>query len=202
LADARVVLTAGIFDACLFLPRSLDRETLAEIAATRALGTQLPLAVVLPVGTATDQQQRVLAAGADLTLFHPISVPDLAGVLQRFGARSAAAIPVPPAALAPAAAPGPKSAAMSTALEVLRDFSQVLGYSLDYRQLTQHFIQKLREVVGLSRIAIFLEPGTIGALPRPPRRTTRASPASPPSACRPNSSSALRCRARAGWAGS
>ncbi len=63
---------------------------------------------------------------------------------------------------------------MSSALEVLRDFSQVLGYSLDYRQLTQHFILRLREVVGVSRIAIFLESGTIDSVPTaPPSDTSR-----------------------------
>lgn len=167
LADARVVLTAGIFEACLFIPAKLSAECLAEIVSARALGTHLPLIVVLPVGTATDQQQRVLAAGADITLFHPISLDALTGVLQRLGTRSIK-METAPAPSAPATAPNPKAAAMSSALEVLRDFSQVLGYSLDYRQLTQHFIQKLREVIGLSRIAIFLEPGTVSALPGAP----------------------------------
>ena len=164
-ADARRALIAGAFEACLFLPAALSREVLAEITSARALITHLPLVVVLPTGSATDQQQRVLAAGADITLFHPLNLPTLTGILHRLGVRAAAA-EIPPASnSAPAQPYNPKAAAMSTAMEVLRDFSQVLGYSLDYRQLTQHFILRLREVVGVSRIAIFLEPGTIEALP-------------------------------------
>ncbi len=163
LADARSPLSAGAFEACVFLPGDLGADALGEIAAVRALVPQLPLVAVLPAGTATDQQQRVLGAGADIVLFRPVNLPALTAILQRLGSRIAA----DPAGLLPAPAPVslPKVAAMSTALEVLRDFSQVLGYSLDYRQLTQHFILKLREVVGVSRIAIFLEPGAVDALP-------------------------------------
>ena len=163
-ADARAALSAGVFEVCLFLPGNLSRDALSEIAEARALIPHLPLVTVLPIGTATDQQQRVLAAGADITLFHPLNLAALTGILKRLGNRATEAgspAPLTP----PAALVNPKTAAMSTALEVLRDFSQVLGYSLDYRQLTQHFILRLREVVGLSRIAIFLEPGTIDTLP-------------------------------------
>jgi signal transduction histidine kinase len=162
-ADARRALLAGAFEACLFLPKDLSRDTLGEITATRALINHLPLITVLPIGTATDQQQRVLAAGADIALFHPLNADAVTSILQRLGTRTAADIP--PSSSSPAQPYNPKAAAMSTALEVLRDFSQVLGYSLDYRQLTQHFILRLREVVGVSRIAIFLEPGTIDAIP-------------------------------------
>ena len=163
-ADARAALSAGAFEACVFVPKNLSPDSLAEITATRALVSHLTIVAVLPLRAATDQQQRVLAAGADIALFHPLDVAALTGVLLRLGARVAEAEGLPSPA-APAPVLNPKAAAMSNALEVLRDFSQVLGYSLDYRQLTQHFILKLREVIGLSRIAIFLEPGTLDALP-------------------------------------
>jgi signal transduction histidine kinase/DNA-binding response OmpR family regulator len=161
LADAQAALSAGAFEACVFLPVNLSADSLGEITAARARTPQLPLLAVLPAGSATDQQQRVLAAGADIALFRPVNLPALTAAVQRLGARAAIEI-LPPL---PAPVLNPRAAAMSTALEVLRDFSQVLGYSLDYRQLTQHFILKLREVVGVSRIAIFLEPGTVGVLP-------------------------------------
>lgn len=161
---ARRALLAGAFEACVFLPGDLSRDTLGEITSARALLNHLPLIAVLPIGTATDQQQRVLTAGADIALFHPLDVGALTSILQRLGSRSSAdATTAAPTASAPPH--NPKAVAMSNALEVLRDFSQVLGYSLDYRQLTQHFIRRLREVVGVSRIAIFLEPGTIDAVP-------------------------------------
>ena len=164
--DARRALLAGVFDACVFAPKDLSRDTLGEITSTRALINHLPLLTVLPMGAATDQQQRVLAAGADVALFHPISTATLASVLQRSVSRSDSDTSFAEVASSPPF--NPKAAAMSSALAVLRDFSQVLGYSLDYRQLTQHFILRLREVVGVSRIAIFLEAGTIDSVPTAP----------------------------------
>lgn len=160
--DARGALVAGAFEVCLFAPRRVDAEFCNEVAAARGLAPGLPLVVVLATGTGTDAQQRLLTAGADLVLFQPIEAGTLASVLERFTRRRPAA---PAGPEDPASAPaGPlpnRTAALSSALEVLRDFSQVLGYSLDSRQLTQHFILKLREVVGIARIAIFLEPGAL-----------------------------------------
>ena len=166
LAEIRTAFGAGAFDACLFLPKDLSPDSLSEIAAARALDAHLPLVAVLPLAAATDQQQRVLAAGADITLFHPLNLADVTRVLQRLGARVVAE--TLPAAVAAAPLLNAKAAGMPTALTVLRDFSQVLGYSLDSRQLTQHFIQKLREVVGLSRIVVFLEAGASDRLPASP----------------------------------
>ena len=164
LAEIRAAFSAGAFDACLFLPKDLSPDSLAEITAARALDAHLPLVAVLPLAAATDQQQRVLAAGADITLFHPLNLADVTRVLQRLGARVPAET-FPAAVAAPLLMP--KAAGMPAALTVLRDFSQVLGYSLDSRQLTQHFIQKLREVVGVSRIVVFLEAGAADTLPTP-----------------------------------
>ncbi|MBL9215814.1 MAG: PAS domain-containing protein [Opitutaceae bacterium] len=164
-ADVRAAASARAFDVALFVPRNLSPDALAEIGAARAAAADLPIVAVLPVGSATDQQQRVLAAGADFTLFHPLDAPELARLLQRVSRwAEAGAGPGAAPVLLPAAAP---RASLANALDVLRDFSQVLGYSLDYRQLTQHFVQKLREVIGLSRIAVFLEPGNVDALPTP-----------------------------------
>lgn len=158
--EAKGALAAGAFEACLFAPARIDAETLHEIADVRTRAANLAIVVLAPAGSGTESQGRLMTAGADTVLFQPVDVPALAGILQRLSCR--AALPATAAAAeapAPASRLGARAAALSSALEVLRDFSRVLGYSLDYRQLTQHFILKLREVVGVSRIAIFLEPG-------------------------------------------
>ncbi|MDP2136385.1 MAG: ATP-binding protein [Candidatus Didemnitutus sp.] len=168
-ADARGALTAGAFEACLFLPANVEADFCTELAAARALAPRLAIAVVAPSGAGTETQPRLLSAGADSVLFQPLDVAALATNLTRLTGRGetptvASANPFAGPALAPARL-NAKAAALSSALEVLRDFSQVLGYSLDYRQLTHQFILKLREVVGVSRIAIFLEPGTAQVMP-------------------------------------
>ncbi|MBA3849609.1 MAG: hypothetical protein C0502_06390 [Opitutus sp.] len=178
LADARGPLAAGAFDACVFLSARPDAELSAQLADARATAAQVALVVVLPAGAAPDAQARLLSAGADSVLFAPLDPATLAANLTRLASRAAPS-PVAPPAGAGLAAPArlnAKAAALSSALEVLRDFSQVLGYSLDYRQLTHHFILKLREVVGLSRIAIFLEPVASDALPAGARPDTSALP--------------------------
>jgi signal transduction histidine kinase/DNA-binding response OmpR family regulator len=165
--EARAPLAAGAFEACLILASRSDSDLAQSIAAVRALATPIALAVVLPTGAEADAQTRLVAAGADSVLFQPLDVAALAAGLTRLTARGLPTGPAPADGIAHASASRltAKAAALSSALEVLRDFSQVLGYSLDYRQLTHHFILKLREVVGLSRIAIFLEPGGTEALP-------------------------------------
>ena len=167
LAEARGAIAAGAFEAAVLLPAVVDTEFCAEVAAARAAFAPLVLLVVLPAGTAAADQTGVITAGADSVLFQPADVRALAAVLTRLTAR-AAPPPSPDTGLAVPPASGrlnARAAALSNALEVLRDFSQVLGYSLDYRQLTHHFTLKLREVIGLTRIAIFLEPGATEALP-------------------------------------
>jgi signal transduction histidine kinase len=160
----------------LFVPQRVDSDSCNEVAATRGLAPGLPLVVILSAGTSTEVQQRLLAAGADLVLFQPLDPSTLAGVLERL-THHAGAMQPPDSPVTPSAGRlNARAAALSSALEVLRDFSQVLGYSLDYRQLTQHFILKLREVMGLSRIAIFLEAGASAPLPPTPSNDTTRLP--------------------------
>ncbi len=165
--EARGPLIARAFDAVLFAPGIANAEFVQEVTSTRVLVPGLPLVAVLPMGGASDLQQKLLIAGADLILYEPIDPAALAGVLERLTQRS---VPPPPVETTPAIPQGglsTRAAALSTALEVLRDFSKVLGFSLDHRQLTHHFILKLREVVGLTRIAIFLDPGPAGSVAAP-----------------------------------
>ncbi len=177
--DARGPLTAGAFEAGLFVPARVDAEFAQSLAAARAVAPQLAVVVVAPAGTTVEAQARLLAAGADSVLFQPLDVAALAANLTRLTARAAVTAGAGGGDSAPSFAPNrlnAKAAALSSALEVLRDFSQVLGYSLDYRQLTHHFILKLREVVGVSRIAIFLEAPAADALPGTARGENSALP--------------------------
>ncbi len=166
LSDVLGPLKAGAFEACLLLPATVDHDVAQEIKCARDATPEIVLVVVLPAGSPAESQTRVLAAGADSVLFQPADVPALASALTRLTARAAASQAFELATeSAPTRPLSNRHEALSSALEVLRDISQVLSYSLDYRQLTQHFILKLREVIGLTRIAIFLEPSANDALP-------------------------------------
>jgi len=166
LTDVVGPLKAGAFEACLLLPAAVDVDLAQEIKAARDAAPDVVIVVVLPAGVPPESQTQVLSAGADSVLFQPADVAALASALTRLTARAAANQAF---SLAPEPAPtrslAGRNEVLSSALEVLRDISQVLSYSLDYRQLTQHFILKLREVIGITRIAIFLEPSANDALP-------------------------------------
>ena len=57
------------------------------------------------------------------------------------------------------------------------------GYSLDYKLFTQHFVLKLREIIRVNRIAIFLEPPPTSSMTRD-RQAKPVCRASPPSGFR------------------
>ncbi|MDD3179724.1 MAG: ATP-binding protein [Opitutaceae bacterium] len=171
IAAASGALAAGAFDACLLAPGQADAEAVQQVAATRAALPRQAVIVILPPPASSGDQSRFMAAGADLVLLAPVDTGALAATIRRLAALPTpfapalppgSAVPFPEAGSTP---PPSHDPGLSSALEVLRDFSQVLGYSLDYRQLTHHFVLKLREVIGVTRIAIFLEPGAVDALP-------------------------------------
>lgn len=161
--EARGPLAAGAFEVCLLAPADAGDELAGAVAALRSAGGSMPLVVLPPADADLGLQGALISAGADSVLYEPVSVGPLATHLARLAARHT---PAPSAPTSGSASPLPtqrpatsKAAALSTALEILRDFSRVLGYSLDHRQLTQHFALKLRELLGISRVVVFLEPG-------------------------------------------
>jgi signal transduction histidine kinase len=160
LAEARVALEAGAFDAILYAPAQADPEAVRQTEEIRAAAPRPLLVVLLPA--ATSDPVSFAGTEADLIVTAPVDLAALGATIERLSTR-----PNPPPnggsgnPFPPATPPAP-DAALAAALEVLRDFSQVLGYSLDYRQLTQQFVSKLREVIGVARIAIFLEPPETG----------------------------------------
>ncbi|HTX66339.1 MAG TPA: ATP-binding protein [Opitutaceae bacterium] len=161
LEAARPLLADGLFDAALLVVDRLAADAVRAVAAFRAVAPACPLAVAAADGAPAEREAAYLA-GADLVLVPPGNAAALAAVLRRLAAR-----PAPPSPAAPAAAPAPAAdpAAPASALAVMRDFSQVFSYSLDYREFTRHFALKLREVIGAARVAIFLEaPPAAGSL--------------------------------------
>ena len=128
----------------------------------RAVSTDCPLVIAGREFTPEEERAAYLA-GADLVLAPTCDQATFLAVIQRLASRgskpapaagrTASAPPFPSGGTNPAPRRSPPSA-----LTVMRDFSQVFSYSLDYRQFTGHFVIKLREIIGTARIAIFLEP--------------------------------------------
>lgn len=147
---SRPLMESGVFDLVVIPDSSLPLIPSVKTAA----GT-VPV-IVIATGTAPDTEQRAYTNGADLVLRAPLS-------LAVFTKATRALLSVTPgriAALPSRAVPTPVTAASPaiTDLEVLRNFSRVLGYSLDHKLFAQHFVLKLREILSVNRIALFLEP--------------------------------------------
>ncbi|HUJ43819.1 MAG TPA: ATP-binding protein [Opitutaceae bacterium] len=160
LTSARPLLEAGMFDVCLLGVDKLSEDAHWLIAEFRTIASQCPLIVAARRGSPEDERAAYLA-GADLVLAPTCDQATMLAVVRRLATRSARPAPAnaPRASSSPFLPAGATPAALATsALAVMRDFSQVFSYSLDYKQFTGHFVVKLREIIGVARIAIFLEP--------------------------------------------
>jgi signal transduction histidine kinase/DNA-binding NarL/FixJ family response regulator len=147
------LLASGVFD-LLVLPSVDLPKTLGLLSSIRASARTVPV-VLLTAEASPEIEQRAYAAGADLVLQAPLSLATFTRATRSLLTIPARGSPATP----PLPAPGPAAAPLATsALEVLRDFSRVLSYSLDHKLFTQHFVLKLREILSVNRIAIFLEP--------------------------------------------
>lgn len=150
LSAASALLATGVFDMVVVMPPA-DNAIAAYLASVRAAAGSVPLVLLTPENSSS-AEQTAYAAGADLVLRAPVTTAAFIAATRRLLAPGAS-----PAAPARAAVSSATTPLHSSALEVLRDFSRVLGYSLDYKLFTQHFVLKLREILSVNRIAIFLE---------------------------------------------
>lgn len=150
LAAASPLLATGVFDVVVVILSAT--ENVGRLTAVRAVAGPVPL-VVLTTDHSAAAEQASYVGGADLVLRAPVALEAFTRATRRLLPHgTSAAATTPRAIVANAVTP-----LHSSALEVLRDFSRVLGYSLDYKLFTQHFVLKLREILSVNRIAIFLE---------------------------------------------
>lgn len=101
--------------------------------------------------------------GADFILRKPLRGALLERVLEKYDTSPHPRQPEAPRGQPAADAPGrmgPLSARTenlpASALEIMRDFSRILSYSLDLKSFVHQFILKLREIISVNRVAILL----------------------------------------------
>lgn len=154
LGAAEPALNAGLFDAAALIPHSADAAAAGAIGQLRARHPGLRIVVYV---AATPAEENVLyLAGADLVLRPPLSREAIEAVMGRFAAPVPATQPYLPLAFHPAQ-PAPDPRQPNNTLGVLRDLSKILGGSIDDRQFPQVFLAKLREILGVNRLALFVE---------------------------------------------
>jgi CheY-like chemotaxis protein len=151
-ATSQSLVQQGLFDAILIAPTGTSEHTLDEIRAIRRARAETPIAIIVESAPLA-WEESALASGADIILREPLAPLHLERALQRM-------LPVLPAPQVnrPMLPSSQTIGAVSRgALEILRDFSHILGYSLDHKMFAEQFVRKVRDIVGVSRIAVFLE---------------------------------------------
>ncbi|HLS27447.1 MAG TPA: ATP-binding protein [Opitutales bacterium] len=154
------LLEMPLFGACLLDTDLTNIQPIRQIQQIRRHNAKIPLIVI--TGEATEEwKEEATLNGADFILAKPIRGTLLKNSLERIFAA-----PTPSTSVVEAPIPGsvrsdefPATPSHSSfpALEILRDFSRIFSFTLNLRSFTYQFSLKLREITGVSRIAIFLE---------------------------------------------
>jgi nitrogen-specific signal transduction histidine kinase/DNA-binding NarL/FixJ family response regulator len=155
--EAQSALTRGAFDAAIVYSENETYTLKRTVTEIRSLSTQICI-IVLTTEYSKQLEDTAFSAGADLYLAEPIPARTMARILQN--QCNSAQIPTPQQLYPPQQATIEHTQAHSHAastLNVLRDLSHILSFSLDYSAFTQHFILKLRDHISFSRVGIFLE---------------------------------------------
>lgn len=160
LLGAKPLLTSGIFDFCIIDAGSSLRRA-AENLEAFGLQTDGCKFVAVADASAADIQY-AYQYGFFCVLPAPLQVRLLKLLLSPVQTASPT-VPTPSLPTPPGKnSPPPR-------LDVIKSFAPIFSHSLDLPSLVRHFILKVREIVGVNRIAIFLEePKTTS--PSTPRR--------------------------------
>ncbi len=154
--DPRSVASAvsrGAFEHAVFYLAKGDEPQLEAITFLRESCRDLVI-YVIAADNCQQASERVIQSGADLYLAEPVSERLLHRLLHL---PTTTVKPLPESAIAaPQMNDFPANVRPPSELQILRDFSRILGFSLDYQAFSGHFILKLREFISFSRIALFL----------------------------------------------
>jgi len=169
--EAASSLERGVFNLAIIYADSGDSTLAKHLRSLRSLNQTLPTIVIAPeYNLATEQL--AFDEGADLYFAEPVPKQTLERLIQQYvGPIEPTAPPLQTHRHVEDLAETPSQA---SALHVLRDFSQILSFSLDYKAFTHHFILKLRDHISFSRIGIFLEHDVQKSFPSKSRPTTLA----------------------------
>lgn len=151
--EAANAIAAGVFDVALLVFETWNDTAANELQALRRQSPRVPVLVAADAASVA----RIYEAGADAVLPWPESVRAMAAVVTRWlelGATQRAL--AAPASLVPPWLPAVNQA--TPALEILREFAKILSHSLDERSFAQRLVDQLAEILGVVRIALFLEP--------------------------------------------
>jgi len=177
--EAEPLLAGGLADACILDAELEGVQAVWAIEKLLRRGLRCPLVVYSGV-KAADWEEEAYLRGAAQVLSKPVRGRLLSTVLERLLARAPQSRPASPTPRP--AEPGPSDLSDRTgegpvslqALQILRDFSDVLSHSLCAEGLIRQFLLLLRKVLGINRATVFLvQPPLAFAASHAPAGSTR-----------------------------
>ncbi|ADE55417.1 sensor histidine kinase [Coraliomargarita akajimensis] len=153
--DSLDTVRRGAFDIAIVYANEEDSHWLEEIVKLRTASSELFMIAITP-DYHEHTEANAFENGANLYFSEPVPAQTLSRLIKQQSAQGTSANA--PSEYTPHPIQQHSGIdSTSFALKALRDFSNILSYSLDAKALTEQFIFKLREHIRFSRIGIFLE---------------------------------------------
>jgi signal transduction histidine kinase/CheY-like chemotaxis protein len=179
--EAEPLLAHGLVAACILDADLLDVQIVWAVGRLRRFDSK-PAVIVYTSASESAWEEEAFLHGVNHVLTKPVRARLLNNLLERIGnvpaQRAVPVAPTPPNSFSRAPESG-RSANASPTLDVLRDFSSILTYSLNGEAMLKQFLSFLRDMLGVNRAAIFLNrpcaPLNETVLPEDARRLRSAS---------------------------
>ncbi len=167
-------LPPSFIDACLLDTDLVDAGSLRTVQTIRRRLPDIPM-FVCAGESVREWEEDALLNGVSFVFKKPLRAQLLASVLGRtLNTTEVISSSRPPMAAPALPSPGPASSDVClNTLEILRDFSRLFTHSLHFRNFLQEFALKLREVISVNRIALFLHRPQNHFLPSRPEDSRR-----------------------------
>jgi signal transduction histidine kinase/CheY-like chemotaxis protein len=156
--EAEPLLAHGLVTACVLDADLLDVEVVWVVDRLRRHDAKSPVIVYTSASESAWEEEAFLH-GVNHVLTKPVRARLLNTLLERLGnvpVQRVISIPPPPQNSFSRAPEFNRSVNPSPTLDVLRDFSSILTYSLNGEAMLRQFLSFLREMLSVNRAAIFL----------------------------------------------
>ena len=160
--EGEPLLVHGLIGACVLDADLVGVESIWMVERLRRRDTRTPIIAYTELPQ-SDWEEEAFLRGITHVLTKPVRPRLLNSILERLWSQPVAPAPAVPTgntAIFARTAVDPNAAArfanVTQTLDVLRDFSSILTHSLDAEAMLKQFLQFLREILSVSRAAIFL----------------------------------------------
>ncbi len=156
--EAEPLLAHGLVTACVLDADLLDVEVVWVVDRLRRHDAKSPVIVYTSASESAWEEEAFLH-GVNHVLTKPVRARLLNTLLERLGnapVQRVISVPPPPQNSFSRAPEFSRSVNPSPTLDVLRDFSSILTYSLNGEAMLRQFLSFLREMLSVNRAAIFL----------------------------------------------